>query len=93
MQSTSDTETMVLHLYVQDWCGYCSRVERVIDSLGLDVPRRNTRDPEHMQALITARGRRTVPVLRIAHPNGSDIWLPESRDIIRFLEDQFGPTR
>lgn len=93
MQNTPENQSLVLQLYVRDWCGYCSRVERVINALGIDVPLRNTRDSEHMQALMAARGRRTVPVLRISQPHGSDIWLAESRDIIAFLEEQFGPHR
>ena len=75
-----------LALYVLDGCGYCGNVLRTIRELGIDVELRNLRDdPEHGRALVEARGRRTVPVLRI----GQDVWLGESRDIIAYLRDRF----
>ena len=36
--------------------------------------------------LIESRGRATVPVLRITSPNGEERWMPESPDIVRYLE-------
>lgn len=75
-----------LSLYYYDTCGYCRRVLRVIDELGLDVELRHIyHDAEHREALVEARGRTTVPVLRIQEPDGGDHWLPESRDIIDYL--------
>ncbi|MBT8495368.1 MAG: glutathione S-transferase domain-containing protein [Deltaproteobacteria bacterium] len=62
------------------------KVRHVIDELGLDVELRDVRrDPTHRADLIEARGRRTVPVLRIDRGEGEDEWMPESRDIIHFL--------
>ena len=79
-----------LALYVRDWCGYCSRVKRVLDRLELNIPLRNTSDPEHRQVLLSARGRLTVPVLRLTDADGKDTWMPESRDIMTYLEQQHG---
>ena len=39
--------------------------------------------------LIEARGRATVPVLRITSPGGEERWMPESRDIVHYLEKTF----
>ena len=85
--ATSDT----LALYHFDGCGFCTIVRRAIDELGLDVELRNIwDDPEHRRALAQARGRTTVPVLRITTPDGEDRWMPESRDIIRYLKQMYG---
>ncbi len=76
-----------LALYLYDGCGYCARVRAVIDELGIEVEERNIfHDQRHMRALVAARGRRTVPVLRI----GEDRWMGESRDIIAYLYERFG---
>lgn len=80
-----------LALYHFDGCGYCSRVRRAIEELGIDVELRNIFDnPDHMDSLSAARGRRTVPVLRITSPDGEDRWLPESTEIIRYLRETYG---
>lgn len=79
-----------LALYYYDGCPYCTRVQRAIDRLGVSVEMRNIlRDRSHQDALLAARGRRTVPVLRITHPDGRDEWMPESADIVDYLERRF----
>lgn len=76
-----------LALYVIDGCGYCEDVRVALRNLGLEIEERNIRqNPEHHRALLAARRRATVPVLRI----GEDTWTPESRDIIRYLYERFG---
>ena len=80
-----------LALYHFEGCGYCRLVRRVIDELGLKVQLRDIlRDPGHRAALIEARGRTTVPVLRITGPDGGERWMPESRDIVRYLRETYG---
>jgi glutaredoxin 2 len=79
-----------LSLYHYDSCPYCARVRRVIAELGVEVELRDIEeDAGHLRALVEARGRRTVPVLRIRHAEG-DEWMPESADIIRYLRERFG---
>jgi len=78
-----------LALYLSDGCGFCERVRAAVRHLEIEaeVEERNIfSDPEHQRALIDARGRRTVPVLRI----GEDEWLSESRHIIAYLYARFG---
>jgi len=79
-----DAPTLALYHY--DSCPYCRRVRTAIDRLGLAVELRDIdENPEHLRALMAARGRRTVPVLRIASEEGAQ-WMPESADIVRYLE-------
>ena len=79
-----------LALYHYRFCPYCIRVRRVIDELGIEVELRDILEsPEHRKALVDARARATVPVLRCTSPE-KDRWMPESRDIIRYLRTRFG---
>lgn len=79
-----------LALYHFEGCPYCVMVRREIDRLGIEVELRDIhRDAQHRADLIAARGRRTVPVLRIVSPDGTERWLPESRDIIRILQASY----
>jgi glutathione S-transferase len=79
-----------LALYATHWCFFCRRVFEAIDRLGLDIEIRDiNREPVARGELLAARGRSTVPVLRITHTDGSQTWMPESRDIVRYLESRF----
>jgi len=76
-----------LILYHSRTCPFCALVMSAIDRLGLDVELREIfDDPRYRDELVAARGRATVPVLRITTPDGEDRWMPESRDIVRYLE-------
>jgi glutaredoxin len=80
-----------LALYHYIGCPFCARVTAVIDRLGLDVESRDVmQDRAHRAALIEARGRATVPVLHITSPDGSERWMPESSDIVHYLEQTYG---
>jgi glutaredoxin len=79
-----------LALYHYNGCPYCSFVRSSIDRLGIDVEWRDIfRTPQHRDDLMRARGRATVPVLRIMSPNREDRWMPESRDIVRYLQKSY----
>lgn len=68
-------------------------VERVIDRLGVDVERRDIfGEVAHRKALIEARGRQTVPVLRIVEGD-NERWMGESRDIIAWLQAEYADAR
>lgn len=80
--------TPKLALYHYETCYYCRVVRNAIDELALGdaVELRNVREnPDHRRELIDARGRKTVPVLRIEDEDGRVTWMPESRIIVRFL--------
>lgn len=80
-----------LALYTMAMCPFGWRVGRTIKRLGLQV---ETRDillhPSFREQLIQATGRATVPVLWIQAPDGSVRWMPESADIIHYLEQTYG---
>lgn len=83
-----------LVLYVGAGCGYCADVRREAEGLGLELEERDAwADSEHLRALVEARGRRTVPVLRIASEGAPDRWMGESLDIIDYLHTRFGDGR
>lgn len=76
-----------LALYHFDGCPFCSMVRSAISELGIDVELRSIfDDSKHRDDLLEARGRATVPVLRITSPDGEERWMPESRDIVHYLE-------
>lgn len=73
-------------LYVTPFCGFCHYVMAAIQQLGLEVEIRNVAaDREALEDLFNARGRTTVPVLRITSLEG-ERWMPESRDIVEYLQ-------
>lgn len=79
-----------LALYHFEACPYCAMVRRVIAELGAPVELRDIHEHrEHWQALVDARGRATVPVLRCTKGD-VDRWMPESRDIAEYLRQRFG---
>jgi len=80
-----------LALYYFDGCPYCAIAIAAIDRLGIDVELRDIfADQKYRDELIGARGRATVPVLRIGSPDGEERWMPESRDIVHYLEAAYG---
>lgn len=88
LTSPHDAPRRVRQLWVYEnrFCGYCMDVRQVIAELGLPVRIRSVADdPAYRSELIRARGRATVPVLRIEHGDGTVRWLAESRDIIAYL--------
>ena len=82
---TPEEDKLILYHFIG--CPFCSMVRANITRLGIDVEMRNIfEEPQYLDELIKARGRATVPVLRINSPDGTERWLPESRDIVRYLE-------
>lgn len=80
-----------LALYHFDGCPYCSMVRSAIDQLGIDIELRDIfQDSQYCDELVEARGRATVPVLKIVSPAGEDRWMPESRDIVSYLQTTYG---
>ena len=80
-------EATKLSLYYYPECPYCQLVLRAIDETGVKVELRHVWDePKHRADLQAARGRTTVPVLRIEDAS-TDRWMPESRDIAAYLRE------
>ncbi|NKB63124.1 MAG: hypothetical protein GKR95_13725 [Gammaproteobacteria bacterium] len=71
-------------------CFFCSRVMSVIESLNIEVEMRNIwDDSEYEKQLITATNRSVVPVLYYEDENQNANWLPESSDIVTFLNQEY----
>jgi glutaredoxin 2 len=80
-----------LSLYQYGSCPFCLRVRNVATTLGVELELRDTiADPVCSDEVFEATGRRTVPVLRIEDAAGSVRWLPESSDIVAWLEEHSG---
>ncbi len=79
-----------LALYHFETCPFCHRVRRAAQRLGIELELLDIfADDQHLHDLTAATGRRTVPVLRIQERD-TYRWLPESTDIIEYLESRFG---
>ncbi len=79
-----------LALYYFATCPFCRRVLAALDGLDVDVELRNIHEQDqYRDELVAARGRATVPVLRIESPDGDVRWMPESRDIVKYLESTY----
>ncbi|NKB65312.1 MAG: glutaredoxin [Gammaproteobacteria bacterium] len=79
-----------LALYMRHGCFFCSRVMSVIESLNIEVEMRNIwDDSEYEKQLITATNRSVVPVLYYEDENQNANWLPESSDIVTFLNQEY----
>jgi glutaredoxin len=73
-------------LYQSPFCGFCARVERFLQSRGIEVPTKNTiTQPGARRELMEGGGRATVPCLRIEREDGTVRWMYESRDIMDYL--------
>lgn len=80
----------VFRLYQWNNCSYCYRVRSAAERLGIALELIDTtRNVEAERRLITKLGRATVPVLSFDCA-GEEQLLPESADIIRFLERYVG---
>lgn len=83
-----------LALYFMPSCPFCWNVLDVIKRLGLEVEMRDvTADRARRDELMQARGRPTVPVLQIHSPGGEERWMPESQDIVHYLQSTYGKNQ
>ena len=81
-----------LALYQYAGCPFCARVCNTLARLGLEIELRDILlSPDYARELVQATGRRTVPVLRIEEEGRRVRWMPESADIVAYLEERFGP--
>jgi len=68
---------------------YCNRVLRAADELGVDLDIRNIwQEPAFEKELVGGTGRTTVPVLKISQGEGETRWMPESSDIVTYLQSE-----
>lgn len=76
-----------LRLYNMEYCSYCRKVQRAANKLGIDLVVLDVfADRAARERLRSATGRTRVPVLGILDENGQEVFLPESDEIISYLE-------
>lgn len=83
-----------LTLYYSPYCGFCVRVLRAIQALGVEMELRDVSaaGTGYRRELVQGGGRGMVPCLRITRSGDDDLWMYESMDIIAYLEERFGPS-
>jgi glutaredoxin len=92
-QQVMDGRTSNLALYQFHACPFCIITRRTMRRLGLNIELRDAQnDPRWERELIEQGGKRQVPCLRITDEDGRVEWLYESKDIMHYLEQQYGDT-
>lgn len=92
-QEALDNRTANLALYQFYACPFCIITRRTVRRLGLNIELRDAQnDPQWSRELVEQGGKRQVPCLRISSEDGKVEWLYESKDIQRYLEQQYGDT-
>jgi glutaredoxin len=93
-QARVDEQTSKLALYHFQACPFCRKVRRDIRLLALHIEDRDIKKhPERRDELVAGGGKKQVPCLRIAEPDGTVRWMYESSAISRYLADRFtSPT-
>ena len=76
----------MLEVYQFEGCPYCSKVRKKLSQLGMDFIARQA-DKQERTRVKEVSGQRNVPVLK--DPN-TDTVMPESDDIVDYLEEQYG---
>ena len=76
-------EKTEIKLYTGDYCGYCRRVQRELERLGLDYEAVDA-DADGREEVIQLSGQRKIPILTI----GDDV-LVDSSQIIRELRRRY----
>jgi len=80
---------MALEVYALDGCPYCAKVETKLDELDLDYERHSVASPHaERDEVAEVSGQRGVPVL-VDTEHGVE-GMPESDDIVEYLEETYG---
>jgi len=89
-QKIIDVQTSTMSMYQFYACPFCVRTRRALHCLNLNIETRDAmNDAVHRQELLTQGGEIKVPCLRVEQ-NGEIIWMYESLEIIRYLDERFG---
>ena len=80
-----------LALYFNPYCPFCTYVIDAIKGLNIKVELLDVyQERKHYQTLINERKRATVPVLKITSDEGVVRLMPESKDIVNYLNKTYG---
>ncbi len=90
-QARIDAATAGMALYQFRACPFCVKTRRAMKRLGLNIELRDARDnTQWRQQLLAEGGQIQVPCLHIPAESDRDaLWMYESEDIIRYLEQRF----
>ncbi|TNF94296.1 MAG: glutaredoxin [Gammaproteobacteria bacterium] len=89
-QAAIDEQTRSMAMYEFQACPYCVKTRRALKRLNLKIECRDAlNNQEYKQELTTKGGKFQVPCLRI-NDKDQDIWMYESSDIIKYLDQRFG---
>lgn len=83
----SQTFDETVTLYTGEYCGYCRRVKKELDRLGLDY-RAVDADDDGRETVMRLSGQRAIPILTI-----EDDVLVDSSHIIRELRERYDQGR
>jgi glutaredoxin len=85
-----DAQCKKLALYEFKTCPFCIKVRQEMRRLSLTIEKRDAQNnQEHRATLLAQGGSSKVPCLHITKDNGDVIWVYESKEIIRYLQEQF----
>ncbi|HID83095.1 MAG TPA: glutaredoxin [Chromatiales bacterium] len=89
-QQRADEKAKNLALYQFYACPFCVKTRRAIRRLNVPIEIRNATEGSLWRSELEEKGGKVqVPSLKITDNNGSERWLYESDDIIRYLEKEF----
>tara|TARA_B100002051_G_C16280330_1_gene413199 strand:+ start:136 stop:477 length:342 start_codon:yes stop_codon:yes gene_type:complete len=90
-QSEVDRQTAAMALYHYEGCYFSAKVKKAIAVLKLKIELRDILAvTKNAEVLLKHGGKTTVPCLYIEKTNeGTDTWMYESDDIIRYLKENF----
>ncbi|GAC12797.1 glutathione S-transferase N-terminal domain-containing protein [Aliiglaciecola lipolytica] len=89
-QQQVEQELQSMALYQFFACPFCIKTRRALHRLNLPMQTRNAKKgSEYRTELAQQGGKSKVPCLRISEDN-KDVWMYESSDIIKYLEQRFG---
>jgi len=89
-QQRVDEKAKNLALYQFYACPFCVKTRRAIRRLNVPIEIRNATEGSPWRSELEEKGGKVqVPSLKITDNNGSERWLYESDDIIRYLEKEF----
>ena len=74
-------------LYVRTGCGYCAKVLRAGEELGITFTLKNVSDPGVIPELLARGGKQQIPYL-VDSEKGVEMY--ESDDIVTYLHQRFG---
>lgn len=94
MQEKVNQSSQNMTLYHFFGCPFCVKTRRAIYKLNLPIIKKSaTQGSPDRDALQSGGGKVQVPCLHIRHQDGSEEWMYESKQIIRYLTEQFAEAK